>query len=437
MKKLIWIFLAILVNISWVFAQIHNPVKWKYKVVEKSPTQFELQFIAKIEPGWHLYSQHLPSDEGPVATAFNFNENPGVKFIGSVKEPSPHTEYDPNFDMQLSYFENQVVFRQLIETQKSVKITGELTYMVCDSVKCLPPEYVPFEFNVTPDIPEKKEDLSQEIQTEEPPADNQIYNPVEWKKEIKALKDGIYEIVFTAKIENGWHVYSSTLKDDEGPVPSKITLKPSPNYEVIDKLEESGELKTEYDPNFDMNLTWAENILVLKQKIKALSPGFFVEGELQYMTCDSSKCLPPEYIPFKLEVKDAAVSKIQRGNNKAEVKRSFIGIFIAGFLGGLLALLTPCVFPMIPLTVSFFTKQSKTRSKGIINAVIYGISIIVIYVLLGYGVTAIFGADAMNALSTNVWFNLAFFILLTVFAISFFGAFEITLPSSWVNKVDS
>jgi thiol:disulfide interchange protein DsbD len=154
------------------------------------------------------------------------------------------------------------------------------------------------------------------------------------------------------------------------------------------------------------------------------------------MVCDDERCIFPD--PFEIDLPIPAGGEEIKSEKAPDSNegRSLIGIFILAFLGGLAALLTPCVFPMIPMTVSFFTKQSKTRAKGITNALIYGLSIIVIYVLLGFGVTITFGADALNALSTNVWFNLAFFILLVVFAISFFGAFEIVLPSSLINKVD-
>jgi thiol:disulfide interchange protein DsbD len=148
-------------------------------------------------------------------------------------------------------------------------------------------------------------------------------------------------------------------------------------------------------------------------------------------------CLPPELVDYTFHFAKEDVDNIEPSStNSIDEGSSILTIFIAGFLGGLLALLTPCVFPMLPLTVSFFTKQSKTRTEGIRNAIIYALSIIVIYVLLGMAVTVVFGADALNALSTNVWFNLAFFVLLVVFAISFMGAFEITLPSSWINKAD-
>jgi len=251
----------------------------------------------------------------------------------------------------------------------------------------------------------------------------QIHNPVKWKWEL----DG-NEVVFTAEIEDHWHLYSQNLPGDEGPIPTGFFFDENPSVALDGKTTE-GESITSYDPNFMMDLQFFEHKAEFRQKLKILkeNPGV-IKGYLEYMVCDDEKCLPPDMIDFEIDINHLSVTKEDKGG--------FWGIFIAGFLGGLLALLTPCVFPMIPLTVSFFTKQSKTRAKGLTNALIYGLSIIGIYVLLGFGVTKIFGPEALNALSTNVWFNLAFFVLLVVFAISFFGAFEIRMPSSWINKAD-
>ncbi len=227
----------------------------------------------------------------------------------------------------------------------------------------------------------------------------------------------------------------------DGPLPTEFIFDENPvGYERIDGVRESENLVTEYDPNFDMELSFFEDQATFTQKIKLTQKGAKVSGELIYMSCDDSKCLPPEYVPFEFSVGDSdgvvaeANSSGESSNESSD--RSLFMIFFWSFLSGFAALLTPCVFPMIPMTVSFFTKQSKTKSAGIRNALFYGACIVVIYVVLGTIVTAIFGSDALNALSTNVYFNIFFFVLLIVFAISFLGAFEITLPSSWVNKAD-
>lgn len=264
-------------------------------------------------------------------------------------------------------------------------------------------------------------------------ANAQIHNPVSWEYGIENN-----EFVFTATIEEGWHVYSQHLPPDDGPIPTSFNFDANENLEIIGKAAE-GKAHTEFDPNFQMELAFFSDKAVFRQKAKASGDKpFTVKGFLEFMVCDDEMCLPPEMIDFEFEVDPKTfVGSDNSDDPDEEGSRTPWGIFIAGFLGGLLALLTPCVFPMIPLTVSFFTKQSKNKAKGVANAIIYGLSIIAIYVLLGFGVTKIFGADALNALSTNVWFNLSFFVLLVVFAASFLGAFEIRMPSSWINKADT
>jgi len=196
-----------------------------------------------------------------------------------------------------------------------------------------------------------------------------------------------------------------------------------------------------------MKIKYFENKAVFKQKIKVLTEDSIkIAGEVEFMVCDDASCLPPTFVDLNFSIdgeKPAVASnKIEKKEDvktkkKKSSDKSLLTIFIIAFFSGFAALLTPCVFPMIPMTVSFFTKQSKSKAAGIRNAVIYGASIVIIYVLLGIFVSAVFGADALNALSTNVWFNIIFFLLLVVFAISFLGAFEITLPSSWGTKVDA
>jgi thiol:disulfide interchange protein DsbD len=253
----------------------------------------------------------------------------------------------------------------------------------------------------------------------------EIYAPVSWSFFKSEIKNGNVELSFKADIDEGWHLYSQHLPEG-GPIPTSFSFeKDSLNFELIGEVREPDPIK-EYDPNFEMELLFFGKEAVFTQKIKILSQDTFtIKGSLEFMVCNDKMCLPPEVVEYKFYIE-----------KEVDSDSNIWSIFIAGFLGGLLALLTPCVFPMLPLTVSFFTKQSKTRSAGIKNAIIYAFSIIAIYVLLGMAVSIIFGADALNALSTNVWFNIFFFLLLVVFAISFLGAFEITLPSSWINKAD-
>jgi thiol:disulfide interchange protein DsbD len=269
----------------------------------------------------------------------------------------------------------------------------------------------------------------------------QIYDPVKWKTAVEKVTDSTFYLVTTATIQSGWHLYSQTVPEG-GPIPTTFVYKKNNQFELIDKTTEPHGIEID-DQVFDMRIKYFEHQTVFKQLVNIKSADLsFIKGEVEFMVCDDKNCLPPTIQELEFKIKDgSAVSKTSTISKKPTgtdtSKRGLWSIFILSFLGGLAALLTPCVFPMIPMTVSFFTKQSKNKAVGFRNAIIYGLSIIAIYVLLGTVVTAIFGADSLNALSTNVWFNLIFFLLLVIFAISFLGAFEIVLPSSWGTKVDA
>ena len=248
--------------------------------------------------------------------------------------------------------------------------------------------------------------------------------PVKWSTSYE-VQDQYIKVIVHADIEEGWHLYSQNLEDG-GPIPTSFYLDTSSAFAPLGSWSE-GEPHVEYDPNFEMDLAFFSESADFTILLEPKETDFTVKGELEFMVCNDEMCLPPTYVDFKTAVVDAPLPSPWDGLGTT---------FWLGFLGGFAALIMPCIFPMIPLTVSFFTKQSKTRSEGIFKAAVYGLSIIVIYVGLGLAVSLIFGADSLNKMATNPWFNLAFFALFVVFAASFFGAFEITLPSSWVNKAD-
>jgi len=306
----------------------------------------------------------------------------------------------------------------------------------------------------------------------------QILEPVKWTAKIEKKSDTNFILIFDGVIEKDWHVYSQ-FTPDGGPLPLEIAFKNQKgNYNLVGKAKE-GKTRTAFNDIFGVNETFFEGKAHIEQEIALINPGLkTVDVEFDFQVCKEvcinsnkkfSLAVPsvlkvnaatPTITEAKLDetkVVGIAIDTLKTtgetakkepvkteditNSSKAEVPvskpaRSLWSIFLIAFLSGFAALLTPCVFPMIPMTVSFFTKQSKTKAAGIRNAIIYGISIIVIYVALGWLVTWIFGADALNALSTNVWFNIIFFVLLVVFATSFLGAFEIMLPNSWANKVD-
>ncbi len=469
MKRIIYTILPLLLIAFQAVSQVYDPVKWKFNHKLVGDNQAELTFSATIEDKWHVYSTKLADDLGPVPSAVDFLEIEGAELVGDIKESATHTEFDPIFQAKLTWFENKAVLTQMVKlTAKTAKIKGELTYMTCDDSKCLPPEYLEFEFDIeaaikptsNPNNPAPKAEEKETSKAEEAPetmevasisdqsteeqSEPEIFNPVSWKFELVKKNDDIYTLIAIATIDEHWHVYSKDLPNEDGPIATEFNFTGG-SHELVGEMREKGELIQEYDPNFMMDLSYYSNIMTLEQDFK-ISGNENITGEIYFMTCDAERCLPPESIEFEINAKEGklvsaeieapAVESNLQEEQEEDDNGGLLGIFILGFLGGLTALLTPCVFPMIPMTVSFFTKQSGTKAKGISNAIIYGLFIIFIYTFLGFAVTLIFGADALNALSTNVWFNLAFFVLLIVFAISFLGAFEITLPSSFVNKVD-
>lgn len=297
-------------------------------------------------------------------------------------------------------------------------------------------------------------------------AQGQIINPVKWKTKIVQKSATEFELVLDATIENEWHMYSQ-FTPENGPLPTVFNYKNAKgNFDLVGKTKESPYKKV-YNDIFEVDEYYFAKTAQFKQIIKVTNPKVKeVKVYVEYQVCKEQCIQQDATFTFKLpEIKveevtptnvvsndttsvtadttsitatdsEKATKEIVPTSTPKEEEKSLWGIFILAFLGGFAALLTPCVFPMIPMTVSFFTKQSKTKAAGIRNAFIYGISIIVIYVGLGMIITAIFGIDSLNALSTNVWFNLIFFVILIVFAASFLGAFEIVLPNSFLNKID-
>lgn len=302
--------------------------------------------------------------------------------------------------------------------------------------------------------------LAAQAQFTDPKA--KIFDPVKWSFTSEKLSDKDYNLVITAKIEKGWHLYSQFIEDG-GPIPTSFKFTPSADYKLSGKVTESPKAVTAFDKNFNMEIAWHQDQVVFKQAVSLNVPKTRIKGVLEFMVCDDQRCLPPSEVEFEIDVaagpeiagsgaqadtgqiatlipadsistdSSTAISVPVSGNNDSG---SLWAIFIAGFIGGLAAFFMPCIYPMIPMTVSFFTKQSGSRAKGIRSAAIYGLSIIVIYVALGLLITVIFGASALNEAASSALFNLLFFVVLVIFGISFLGAFEITLPSSLVNKMD-
>ena len=277
-------------------------------------------------------------------------------------------------------------------------------------------------------------------------------NPVSWKFSSEKNSDTEYSLIMKATISGKWHLYSL----DADPIfttPTKFDFKESPDYQLVGDMEQPTPT-IEHDDDLDIDLKYFAKEVTFRQKVNVTNGTPTVNGSVRYMTCDDSRCLPPETTEFSIDLGKAgtpasAIQEAEIGTDQivkadteksnsdnAPKKKSLWRVFITGIIGGLIALVTPCVWPMIPMTVSFFLKSADDKKKGIRNAIVYGLSIILIYDLLGLGVTLLFGDDALNTMATNPWINIFLFLLLVVFAISFFGGFELTLPSKWINKTD-
>ncbi len=289
----------------------------------------------------------------------------------------------------------------------------------------------------------------------------QILEPIRWEVSEQRVDKNTVELTFTATIDNGWHLYGLTLPAD-GPKPTQFNYTTLHDAELEGGPVTNSKLIEKFDEMFDANLNWYEGKTVFTQKIAVTSDAYVIKGEIEYMGCNDESCISPFPEEFEFTGKDAVIAETPAeestsiaeaieefdmyapvidqlrayNNPDTEGSESLWMVFFLGLIGGFVALLTPCVWPIIPMTVSFFLKRSKDTSKGRRDAVLYGLSIIIIYVLLGIIITSIFGASALNSLSTNAFFNLFFFALLVVFAVSFFGAFELTLPASWTSKLD-
>lgn len=329
-------------------------------------------------------------------------------------------------------------------------------------------------------------------------AEAQILTPVKWEIRLEDSDSSVKTLLFSAKLDNGWHLYDMNLPEG-GPISTSFNYETLKGAKTVGSPVPSKKATTVYDEQFEMNLSWYAHEVSFTQKLEITNPkAFKVEGYVEFMACNDENCLPPDKESFSFNQSNINVEKTLQAMDKVEdipaeeladtvrvveevsedvsvakpnktadtvgtssslvhsdlwepvieelkafgdttvtaADTSWLFIFFAGFLGGLIALLTPCVWPMIPMTVSFFLKRTKDRKKAIRDAVTYGVSIIVIYLVLGLLITGIFGASALNDLSTNAIFNIIFFLLLVLFAVSFFGAFEIVLPSSWTNKLD-
>lgn len=503
LKNIATFLLAFLAFASMGMAQILEPVTWEFSSKQISPNEFDLIFTARMEPSWSIYSQ-FTGEGGPVPTSFSFDAGAHYSRIGAVKENGKKKEGpDPLFDgvVVIKFYQGPVVFTQRVKVNDfSQPIKGYLEFMTCDDERCLPPTEVDFNFvlsaTATPTAPKAGEPTTPANGTGEvpgspaaattfgavepaPPATSNLLDPVHWTvSATPTAKPNEYDVVFTAKMDAGWSIYSQFTSPD-GPIPTAFIFSGT-GYKLQGKVTEGGKKKEGPDPLFGgvEVIKFYQSPVTFTQRLQLDAPNAVLSGELSYMTCDDEQCLTATPLAFQLDFGKRLASLGEAGslvssplpmdgattdNGQelfglsrqkastplgqcssdqavvAEAGSSFWRIFILGFLGGLVALLTPCVFPMIPLTVSFFTKTSENKAKGIRDASLYGFFIFAVYLLLSvpFHLMDSLNPDILNDISTNVWLNVAFFVIFLVFAFSFFGFYELTLPSSWTNKASS
>jgi hypothetical protein len=423
------------------FSQIKNPVKWNSELKHIDGDKFELIFKAKIDKNWAVYSMYLDRDDGPIATNINYDYESGFKLVGEAKEiGDKKSGYDAIFDMNLVKFANNYTIIQAIEVKDYSKpIMGYLNFMTCDDEQCLPPTDV--DFTHKPVKGSSKGDtgsVDKEVNTSDIATDNasdemgknvatltgplnddiesSMLQPVKWESTLVKKNDKTYLLKFRAVINPGWQIYSQFIDEEEGPVPTSFVIDGNEsNIRSISPFKESSEKEVkEYDEFFQMELLKFKQSATFEAELEILDPTISITGYLEFMACNDRQCIPPLPLEFSVNGDSLTVTifgqepALSAGFTKGEgtpvyadfdyefaksgcedtgpveeENTGWLWIFIFGFLGGLLAILTPCVFPMIPLTISYFTKSSSNKAQGIKNASIYGISIIVIYLVLG------------------------------------------------------
>src|SRR5690606_19561123 len=369
-----YILLAFLIFGLNGFSQILDPVDWSTSVEKISDTEYDLIVTATIESGWHLYSQNVPED-GPIPTTFRFEPSEAYTLIDKTTEDEGHEIDDPVFMMRIKYFEDKAVFKQRVSfTNTPETVNGSVEFMVCDDSRCLPPNEDPLVF---------------EFPSQNFNPNSQLLDPVKWSASFEKISDTEYELIATAKIDSGWHLYSQQVPEN-GPIPTTFTFEPQESFQLLgETVEEEG--TTVLDAVFEMDITYFENETVFRQSISTAADELpIIKASVEFMACNDIQCvLPPKAnLVFNLSGKPLAEETTNIAADNASVNPFLYGlsdidltntnqncsdeaaispsetneektlwsIFGLGFLGGLLALLTPCVFPMIPLTVSFFTK---------------------------------------------------------------------------------
>lgn len=450
-----------------------DPVAWSVNTSEIAAGEYVITFRAEIVDGWYVYSQK-DYGEGPMPTIIAFDEAAGVELVGATEETGEKTieAHDDIFDMTVKKFKGWAEFTQKVKVAgPSTKFSGQLDYMACDEGQCIFPDPMYFAVTLaqaTGQIGGLEVKMAAETAGAE---EGHREGSVLWSVDVAPKDNGNYTVTFNAKIDDGWYVYSQN-DYGEGPMPTAMRFDDLEHFATIGEPQESGEKVIEaHDDIFDMIVKKFKYSAQFSRELEVKDINIPVSGTLDFMSCDEEQCIFPDPLPFRINIATGTTefglmvaeeelsapaftykmpnvdlespvlpaSAEESGSRTTKGTSSLWKLFFLGFGGGLVALLTPCVFPMIPLTVSFFTKGSEDKAKGTRRAIIYGAFILLIYIAFSipFHVAGSVNPEIFNEISTNPWLNIFFFVIFIVFAISFFGYFEITLPSSFVNKMDS
>ena len=452
-------FLAVLLLMWFSFSVqggVSDPVEWSFSYENKGEGIYELIFEAEIEDPWYLYSHDIEPG-GPIPTNIVFSDENGIERGEIIEQGEKIVEYEEVFDMDLGIYYGNATFREEIKVTEEKNIEGFIEYMACDGDQCTPPLEHAFSFDPESTIPEEKGSIDTEDEKEETSGwavepsgekddEKADVEPVSWSFDIEKAGDHEVKAIFQAEIEEGWYIYSPNIQEG-GPIPTSFILEDEREFSETGNIEWDVDPEGGFDEVFEMEIDYFRNEVEFSQIYKVHEETGQLQGFVEYMACDDQQCTPPLETAFALDLPDGVTPAVQEvdeddtGGTLAsatdESSDTLAMVFLGGILGGLIALLTPCVFPMIMLTVSFFTNRESNNNKGIVDAGFYGISIVLIYVLFGFFLTLMLGPNTIQAIASNPWVNLTFFIVFVLFAMSFFGAFEMKLPNSWANKMDS
>ncbi len=446
--------------------QLLEPVKWEATATETGINEYTLIFKATIDEGWKVYSHFLPEAEiRPIPTTIIYEDMPKtVELSGEMEElGSKKSAVEPLFDnLTITYYNKKLTLRQKVKITANATLKGYIDYMTCNDAQCIPMGF-DFSFDLKATTGNYPIDLNTNYAL--------IKDPVTWVISTEKISDNEYWLKFNASIAPTWKLYSQHSPKG-GAQAMKFIFENlnAKTYHLVGEAEEIGEKETKQEPLFENKITqYFHDAVLVRQKIIIDSANATIAGYIDYQTCDASQCkfkqkdfsfilsggemetaMPVDTTTLKtqLPVTVFAVDTSTAGNAQCETNyektitnannKGLFSTFLLGFIGGLIGLLMPCTFPMIPFTISFFTKRTGNRKKGIFEASFYGFSIILVYFLASLPFL-LFGlsGDKLNEFSTNNIVNLVFFFVFILFALSLFGLFEIRLPSKWANKADN